>query len=215
MAKIIAYVDGFNTYYGLFKGKNDRPPLFPPKFKWLNWVAVIQKLFPDDELIRVRYFTARVLPTRSDPRQPERQNLYFDALGSIATVRITLGNFKLRRDELPLWEGGEIVSVARMEEKGSDVNLASFLLLDAFKGQFEKAVIVSNDSDLEMPVKLAKEQLAKEVQIVNPTSDKDVLKTSVSKPNLRLSESVLAACQFSSPLTLKTGRVLRKPDSWA
>jgi hypothetical protein len=37
--------------------------------------------------------------------------------------------------------------VIKTEEKGSDVNLATYLLLDAFKQDCEAAVVISNDSD--------------------------------------------------------------------
>ena len=37
------------------------------------------------------------------------------------------------------------------EEKGSDVNLASHLLVDGFTGKYEVAVVVSNDADLLEP----------------------------------------------------------------
>ena len=33
------------------------------------------------------------------------------------------------------------------EEKGSDVNLSTYLLLGAFEGDYEQAVVISNDSD--------------------------------------------------------------------
>ena len=50
-----------------------------------------------------------------------------------------------------------IVSVARREEKGSDVNVAAHLLWDVLRGQpgqrpIQAAVIISNDSDLKLPI---------------------------------------------------------------
>lgn len=40
------------------------------------------------------------------------------------------------------------------EEKGSDVNLASHLVRDTFRKQFEVAVLITNDSDLAEPVRI-------------------------------------------------------------
>lgn len=60
-----------------------------------------------------------------------------------------------------------MVSIARREEKGSDVNVASHLLLDVLGSQIEAAVVVSNDSDLELPVRAAREHVP--VGVVNPT----------------------------------------------
>ena len=40
------------------------------------------------------------------------------------------------------------------EEKGSDVNLATYLVADGFRDLYDTAVVVSNDSDLAEPLKL-------------------------------------------------------------
>jgi len=45
--------------------------------------------------------------------------------------------------------------VADTEEKGSDVNVATHLLLDALAQPpaMDAAIVISNDSDLELPVR--------------------------------------------------------------
>lgn len=48
--------------------------------------------------------------------------------------------------------------VSRREEKGSDVNIASRLLLDALSGTMDAAVVVSNDSDLALPIRMLRER---------------------------------------------------------
>jgi hypothetical protein len=60
-----------------------------------------------------------------------------------------------------------MVSVARREEKGSDVNVATHLLLDVLSGNVDAAVVVSNDSDLRLPVLEARARVP--VGLVNPT----------------------------------------------
>jgi len=50
------YVDGFNLYYGALKGT----PL-----KWLDIAALCRLLLPGDTINRIRYFTARIQPTRA------------------------------------------------------------------------------------------------------------------------------------------------------
>ena len=52
------------------------------------------------------------------------------------------------------WRAGKYrpVRVMKTEEKGSDVNLATYLLVDAFEDRFDVAVIISNDSDLKEPI---------------------------------------------------------------
>ena len=49
-----------------------------------------------------------------------------------------------------------MASVARREEKGSDVNVATHLLVDIFGGAVDAAVVISNDSDLKLPIDIAR-----------------------------------------------------------
>lgn len=60
-----------------------------------------------------------------------------------------------------------IVSVARREEKGSDVNVATHLLLDVLNGGVDAAIVISNDSDLRLPILEARSRVP--VGLVNPT----------------------------------------------
>ncbi len=57
--------------------------------------------------------------------------------------------------------------MARREEKGSDVNVASHLLLDLLHARIDAAVVISNDSDLAFPVAQARDLVP--VGLVNPT----------------------------------------------
>ena len=55
-----------------------------------------------------------------------------------------------------------------MEEKGSDVNLAAHLLNDAWKNRFEAAVVISNDTDLVVPIRMITEERKRPVYVVCP-----------------------------------------------
>ena len=59
-----------------------------------------------------------------------------------------------------------MVSTLHQEEKGTDVNVASHLLLDVMAGAVDAAVVISNDSDLKLPVHLSRERVP--VGHVNP-----------------------------------------------
>jgi hypothetical protein len=52
-----------------------------------------------------------------------------------------------------------MVKVARREEKGSDVNVASHLLIDLYEQRIDAAVVISNDSDLAFPVRHARTKM--------------------------------------------------------
>jgi hypothetical protein len=60
-----------------------------------------------------------------------------------------------------------MASIARREEKGSDVNVASHLLIDVLERSVDAAVVISNDSDLEFPIREARRRVP--VGVVNPT----------------------------------------------
>lgn len=61
------------------------------------------------------------------------------------------------------------VQVVKTEEKGSDVNLATHLLCDAYEALFDIAVVVTNDSDLVMPIQQVRQRLGKKVFSTLPT----------------------------------------------
>ena len=60
-----------------------------------------------------------------------------------------------------------MVSYASREEKGSDVNVAAHLLLDVLGGDVEGALVISNDSDLRLPLQRAR--LRVPVGSINPS----------------------------------------------
>jgi hypothetical protein len=59
-----------------------------------------------------------------------------------------------------------LVSVSTYEEKGSDVNVASHLLIDVLTGQIDAAMVFSNDSDLRFPLETARQHVP--VATINP-----------------------------------------------
>ena len=122
--------------------------------RWADRNAVID---------HVTYCTARII---GDDEETVRQAAYLRALEVSGSVdRIEYGLFKERYRELPRATRGadgrpvlpagrlQLVGVSIREEKGSDVNLATHLLIDALSGVMDAAIIISNDSDLELPVR--------------------------------------------------------------
>ena len=66
------YVDGFNLYYGALK---ETP------WKWLDLPALAANgLQPHHEILKVKYFTARVSGTPTDQSNPQRQVVCLRAL---------------------------------------------------------------------------------------------------------------------------------------
>jgi len=103
----------------------------------------------------------------------------------------------------------------KTEEKGSDVNLASHLLLDAFRKRCDTAVVISNDSDLTEPVKLARYELGVRVGVVNPHPAKRRSRELSREAHFfkQVRPAALAASQFPDTLVDATG-TFHKPKSW-
>lgn len=60
-----------------------------------------------------------------------------------------------------------MVSYSHYEEKGSDVNVATHLLLDILDNHVDAVIVISNDSDLMLPIQSARRRVP--VGIVNPS----------------------------------------------
>jgi hypothetical protein len=67
----------------------------------------------------------------------------------------------------PVADATFMVSYAHREEKGSDVNVASHLLVEVLTGVVDAAIVISNDSDLRYPVQSARTRVP--VGVVNPS----------------------------------------------
>ena len=210
--RVIAYIDGFNLFYSSLKGT---------KNKWLDlWSMCSSLLKEDQELIEIKYFTARV-KTFTDETRRLNQNTYLSALLDNPKIKITFGFFTLHNIKLPLTKPMreenrlELAEVLKTEEKGSDVNLAVSLLSDAYQNKFDYAMLFSNDSDMAMSVEIAKNICNKKVglYIDKKANTFDVLKKNTTVV-FKLEKSFFARHQFPDSIKLSTGKIITKPASW-
>lgn len=201
------YIDGFNLYYGAVKGT---------PYKWLNLSKLCTFLLPQHAINRIRYFSALIQP-RDDPQQPQRQQAYLRALSTIPNLSIHYGSFLTSAVRLPLEPrpstGPRTAQVLRTEEKGSDVNLATFLLADAFDHDYELAVLISNDSDLALPVQMVRERFELDVGVLCPHARMSWELGKVASFQRPIRKRVLPNCQFPHTLSDKLGTI-RKPEAW-
>lgn len=207
-ARTYVYVDAFNLYYGALKGT---------PYKWLDLPKLCALLLPQNDVVSVKYFTALVNARPHDPNQPLRQQLYLRALRA-SGVEIIYGHFLSHVVAMPLAGSRssrpQMVDVIKTEEKGSDVNLAAHLLFDGFRDRYEVAVVVSNDSDLLLPIKIVREELGKRVGLLIPYRQHPsrVLVRNVDFVK-KIRQGVLKVSQFPSCLKDEKG-VFHKPSSW-
>jgi uncharacterized LabA/DUF88 family protein len=221
------YIDGFNLYYGLLKGT---------PYKWLDLERFCDQLLPQNAVKRIHYFTAKVDARPQDPDQPTRQLAYLQALGALPRVEVHLGTFMssvvsqvivetdpvtgryLRAGGQPVLKmdaAGDVVKawVFKSEEKGSDVNLAAHLLRDAYRATCKCAVIISNDSDLLTPIRMAKADCGLVLGLVLPRAKGSLQLKSLADFKISPRVHLLANSQLPDPLQIATG-VVHKPTSW-
>ena len=204
------YVDGFNLYNRAVKGTG---------FKWLDLRKLAEVLFPKDTINRICYFTALLTPRSGDPYQPRRQLVYLRALQTLPGFEAHFGRFQAQTKTRPLAKpvpGLPVyVDVLDSQEKGSDVNLATRLLVDGFTGAYEHAIVVTNDADLAAPMRYVRDGLRLPITVVNPDRKANTpkeLQNAVTRVK-RLWKSHLRRSQL--PASVKDGQgVITKPERW-
>jgi hypothetical protein len=229
--KTNVYVDGFNFYYGAAKHTH---------YKWTNLAALCTNVLPGLNVHRLRYFTALVKPLPSDPQKRLRQEVYIRALETLPNLTVHYGHYLQSRISMPLAHpaatGPRFADVLKMEEKGSDVNIATYMLVGAFRGDCDQLVVVTNDSDLAEPVRIINRELKIPVGIFNPhTADTAHRRATLTghpfqkpRPSVELKKVArfyreissdgagchMAISQFPNELTDPNGRKIRKPATW-
>lgn len=210
--KVIAYIDGFNLFYCSLKGT---------PYKWLDLYSLAQSMLqPDDELIAVKYFTAKIKSNKNEPERSLRQDIYLEALSSNPKIQIKYGYFSIHKTKMPLadeWEKGNIktVEVIKTEEKGTDVNLAVQMVADAKDNLFDKALLFSNDSDMSYAVQIAAQDCQKQIGLFINRKDKSfkTLKENVAFIK-RLTPTIFANNQLPEEIITTSGRIIYKPKEW-
>ena len=209
MKNYIIYVDGFNLYYRLKK----------TKYKWLDLKALIESFsFEDCKISKIRYFTAKVIPNDSNPGVRQRQDVYLRALRTIPEIEIHLGSFKRRTIKGELLEKSnplhkKIVEISKFEEKKSDVNIATFMLVDCLKSECDVPILLSNDSDLSTPLKYIKNILKLSVGLITLTGPFAKGLRQYSSFKREISDEQLKNSQFPSKLKDNQGE-FSCPKEW-
>lgn len=133
--RVAAYVDGFNLYFGIRETGR--------RHLWLDLEALVRSLLkPHQQLVAVRYFTARV---RNDPPAEQRQQTYLNALRAHSRMLdIRLGRFQQKSKICYSCNS----TWFEYEEKETDVSLSITLIEDGVNRVYDTALIISADSDI-------------------------------------------------------------------
>lgn len=208
------YVDGFNLYRQKIEHHRHT--------KWLDLESLAKRMLPTHDIQRVRYFTALVRPIfGSDKQSPIRQRVYIEALLTNPKLSVHYGQFRVDKRRMPTYplrtdDAGKLVTVPvrKIEEKGTDVSLASYMLLDAFNRDADLDVLVSNDSDFAEPRRIVKNELGRNIGVFTPTESlSTALEDCVPLFHKRIRRGTLEDSQLPDQLAVGN-RTIRKPSTW-
>lgn len=184
---------------------------------WLDLCALVQRICPKEaHVLAVKYVTARILNLRStshakyaaEEASRSRQSEYIDALIARG-VRVFEGKFKRRtitcRTCGSTWP--------KPEEKASDVHLATQLLCDAFRREFDVAMIVSGDADVSPAARVVVDEL--KLQLIVAFPPKRVLNElkAISTDHIHINRHQLAKSQLPDRF-VHGAHVFRRPVEW-
>lgn len=199
--RVVVYVDGFNLYFGMLDAGFDY-------CKWLNLKLLVENLLQQNQsLIEIKYFTSRV---SNNPDKQKRQNTYIEALESVG-VNIYYGNYQSDKIECKrcknVWP--------TYNEKMTDVNIATQILIDAYQDKYDMAMLISGDSDLVPPMRAVHEIFKnKRVFVAFPPKRHNQSVALIAKGSLTIGRKKLVESQFEETVAKKDGYILGKPKTW-
>jgi uncharacterized LabA/DUF88 family protein len=201
MDRVIAYIDGYNLYYGL----RDRGW---KRFYWLNLQKLAEQFLRSNEvLLETKYFTT-IVKYPDDKRR--RQQVFLEALRTIPDLSMFYGHFL--SDSISCRNCGHTYTTHH--EKMTDVIISVELMKDAFQDRFDIAFLLSADSDLVSPIRSIQGLFpSKKVTSIFPPGRFSSALKSVSARTLRMGHLELAKSLLPDQVN-KNGILLSRPKSW-
>jgi len=199
--RVVVYIDGFNLYFGIKEAGFTT-------CKWLNIKKLVELLLkPTQVLIGIKYFTSRV---SNNPEKQKRQTSYIEAL-EVTGVNIFYGHYQSNPVECKRCRANWYI----YNEKMTDVNIATQMIMDAYTNKYDMAMLISGDSDLVPPIKAIHENFAeKRVFIAFPPKRYNASVSLVAKGSLIIGRKKLVDSQFPLEIKKKDGYILKKPPEW-
>jgi len=195
MKSAVAYIDGFNLYHAIDN-------LGQPHLKWLDlWTLSRSFLRQDEVLIAVNYFSAYATWM---PASYARHRKYVEALEN-AGVTIFMGKFKERNQKCHSCKK----EWTAHEEKETDVHISTRIVADAFQDKFDRAILISADSDLAPPLRVIRAETNKQVLVVAPP--KRLANGRGLNPALEVTLGRLRNSLFPERITKLGGGIISRP----
>lgn len=202
--RVIAYVDGFNLYYGIrSKGWS--------RYRWLDVHALVAGFIrPPQELRQVLFFTAR---STTPADRYRRHTTYLNALQRGTGVRVMEGTMQSRRRSCPrcghAWN--------RNQEKQTDVSMAVAMMTAALDDHADEFFLLSADSDLVPVVRMVQERFGIQVTVLDPPGRHSTELAEAATRRLHIARPKLAQAQLPDPVVYRhrgRGRSIHRPGEW-
>ena len=203
MQRVIAYVDGYNLYHGL-RAKGWQ------RFYWLNIPALAQQLLkPHQTLVVTKYFTT-IVKRPEDKRR--RQATYLEALQTLLPdIRFFYGQFL--EDIVTCRQCGH--TYVTHHEKMTDVNISVEMMSDAFRNEFDVALLLSADSDLVGPIEAVRSLFrTKQVVVAFPPKRSSFALQKAANATLHIGHNELSKSLFPDTVIKPNGVALNRPAQW-
>jgi uncharacterized LabA/DUF88 family protein len=200
--RVIAYVDGFNLYFGL-KAKGWK------RYYWLDIKRLAENLtLPSQTIVGVKYFTSRISGP-GDKRK--RQTTFLEAQEAVNGDIIYYGQFYDQPFTCPICKQRDKVPA----EKMTDVNIATEILVDAYRDGFDTLLLVTADSDLVPPLKALRNLFpAKRVVVAFPPERVSTELKKVAHAFINIGKEALSKSLMPDSVQKADGFVLRRPERW-
>lgn len=199
--RVVVYIDGFNLYFGMKDAGFNR-------CKWLNVEKLVRSyLTANQELIEIKYFTSRIT---NNPQKQKRQSTYLEAIET-TEVKIIYGLYKAKNIECENCGHNWNIS----NEKMTDVNIATHIIIDAFHDKYDTAILISGDSDLVPPIKAVHQNFPnKVVSVFFPPNRHNNTVAGAAKGSQIIGRKKLSDNQFEENVRKRDGFILHKPADW-
>lgn len=197
--RVIVYVDGFNLYHAL-------DDLHDDSLKWLCLRRLSESILRgDEELCAVKYFSAFATWI---PDAMLRHRAYVAAL-KCEGVTFIEGNFKKKFLKCKVC-GAQYQT---HEEKETDVNIAIHLIQDTFHDRFDRAIVISADTDMSSAITMARGLAStKMIDVVCPPGR--FARARSLKPLFELPRGKIRAARLASHYTAPDGTVIAMPAKY-
>lgn len=199
MRRVIVYVDGFNLYHAIDELKND-------SLKWLCLRRLSESIISENEELKtVKYFSAYAT---WHPDAYARHRTYVQALQAEG-VKFIAGKFKKKHPRCRICHA----RYETHEEKETDVNIAIHLIRDTFEDNFDRALVISADTDMHTAVEMARSiNGTKSIDVVAPP--KRFARARSMKPLFALTTGKIRAARLDDQYDLGGGKRIEVPAKY-